>query len=233
MTETATAPAPGAPRRARSKTGQPPAPPAPRLPQVQRQRRLGLAGLAVVLTVGFGALSGALVLRSGDRESVVTVVNPVPAGAQVERGDLGLVDIAVDGIPTVPASQLPSLVGQYATVPLISGTVLSPIALSPEAIPGPGQAVVGLQLGGGQLPSDGLRSGDVLRVVRIPSGSGTDVAPDADPVIVDRAVVLQSSIDAVNGATSVSVLVDESEATTLTIAAARGEVAVARVEKAE
>ena len=232
MTDTATAPTP-APRRARGRAAGPSAPPVPRLPQVQRRRRLGLAGLAVVLTVGFGALSGALVLRSGDREAVVTVVNPVPAGAQIERGDLGVVDIAVDGLPTVPASRLPSLVGQFAVVPLISGTVLSPVALAEEALPGAGQAVVGLQLGGGQLPSDGLRSGDVLRVVRIPSGNGTDAAPDADLVLVQRAVVLQSSVDAVNGATSVSVLVDESEATALTVAAARGEVAVARVEKAE
>jgi len=198
---------------------------------VQRQRRLGLVGLAVVLTVGFGALSGALVLRSGDRESVVTVVNPVPAGAQITRGDLGLVDIAVDGITTVPAAQLASLVGQFATVPLISGTLLSPVALSAEALPGAGQAVVGLQLGGGQLPTDGLRSGDVLRIVRIPGVSGTDTTPDADPVLVARATVLSSRVDAVNGGTSVSVLVDEADATALTIAAARGEVAVARVEK--
>ena len=69
-------------------------------------------------------------------------------------------------------------------------------------------------------------------MVRIPSGNGTDAAPDADLVLVQRAEVLQSSVDAVNGATSVSVLVDESEATALTVAAARGEVAVARVEKA-
>lgn len=210
----------------------PQAAPAPRLPQVQRQRRLGLAALAVVLVVGFGALAGALVLRSGDRVQVVAVVRPVAGGTQVQRADLGVVDVAVEGIPTVPAAQLPQLVGRYAVVPLISGTLLSPVALTTESRPGPGQAVVGLQLAPGRLPADGLRSGDVLRLVRVPAdGQGPAGAP-ADPVLVARAVVLQSRADAVSGATAVSVLVDEGEATALTVSSARGEVAAARVQKA-
>lgn len=222
------------PRRKRA-AGAPaaPPPPAPRLPQVQRQRRLGMAAFATLLIVGFGALAGALVLRSGDRVSVVTVVQPVPAGAQLERADLGVTDVAVDGIPTVPAAQLASLVGQFATVPLISGTLLSPVAFSQEALPDRGQAVVGLQLAAGQLPSDGLRSGDVVRVVLVADNPSGAALAARSLVLVERARVLQTTSDAVNGGTAVTVLVDEAEATGLTIAAARGQVAVARVAKRE
>lgn len=222
-------------RRKRGAPQGPPAAPLPRLPQVQRQRRLGLAGLAVLLIVGFGALAGALVLRSGDRASVVSVVTPVPAGAQIQRSDLGLVDVAVDdAIPTVPAAQLQSLVGRYATVPLISGTLLSPVALSETSVPGQGQAVVGLTLTAGQLPTDGIRSGDVLRIVRIPATGDATVRDNGsvvDLVLVDRAKVLQSRADSVNGGTSVTVLVGADEATDLAVAAARKQVAVIRVQK--
>ncbi len=220
---------PTASRRGRGSAPAPPA--APRLPQPQRQRRLGLAALAVVLVVGFGALAGALVLRSGDRVSVVSVVRPVAGGVQIQRADLGVVDVAVEGIPTVPAAQLPSLVGRYAVVPLISGTILSPVATTDQARPGPGQAVVGLQLAPGRLPADGVRSGDVLRLVRI-AGDAQALEAGADPVVVPRATVIVADADGVSGATAVTVLVDEAQATALTVASARGEVAAARVEKA-
>lgn len=230
MTDTATTPA--VPRRRRG--GEPPVTaPAPRLPQVQRQRRLGLAALALVLVVGFGALAGALVLRSGDRTSVVTVVSPVAAGAQIERSDLGVTDVAVDGIPTVPASQLSSLVGQFAAVPLISGTLLSPVALTPDALPAVGDAVVGLQLSAGQLPAQGLRVGDVVRIVLLVDQAQQPALTAEQLVLVPRAQVVQTSTDAVNGGTGVSVVVDADQATTLTIAAARGQVAVALVSKQE
>ncbi len=200
---------------------------APRLPQVQRQRRIGLAALAVVLVVGFGALAGALVLRSGDRVAVVAVVHAVPAGGQVKAGDLGIVDVAVAGIPTVPATSLTALVGRYAAVPLISGTLLSPVSLTDQPKPGPGEAVVGLQLPVGRLPMDALHSGDVLRLVLVPR----DGAAAGASVLVQRATVLQSNRDAVNGGTAVSVLVPDTQATALTVASARGEVAAARVAK--
>lgn len=220
-------------RRKRSATaGVAAAPPTPRLPQVQRQRRLGLAALATLLIVGFGALAGALVLQSGDRVSVLSVARPVPAGAQVTQADLGITDVAVDGIPTVPAEQLNRLVGQFAAVPLIAGTLLSPVSLSEDSLPAPGEAVVGLQLAPGRLPADGMRSGDIVRVVRVPAAnSASSAQAKASAVLVERARVVRVAVDAVNGGTSLTVLVRETEASELTIAAARGEVAVARVSK--
>lgn len=229
MTDTVTA----QPRRKRAAASAPaPVAPAPRLPQVQRQRRLGLAALATLLIVGFGALAGAMVLRSGDRVSVVTVVRPVAAGAQVQAADLGVAEVAADGIGTVPAAARSSLIGQYAVVSLISGTLLSPAALTSEGLPRAGDAVVGLQLAPGRLPADGLRPGDALRVVRVAEENGSASTPAAvNPVLVSRATVLKVSADSVSGGTSVTVLVAESEANALTVAAARGQVAVARIAK--
>ena len=199
-------------------SGMVPPPPA----RLRRRPALIVASLALVLV---GALVSAWAYTSlGNTQEVVVARVDVAGGQIITADDLQVVRVGVDpSVKVVAANQAGSLVGQRAAVNLQAGQLLVPGSVTQQVFPEAGMSEVGLSLTAGQLPSEQLRVGDRVRVVSTPGAQG-DVNP-ATLVVFDGVVVAVSSRDA-NGATAVTVQVDQSVAAELAARAATGKVAV-------
>jgi len=189
-----------------------------RLPVAPRQRRPALAALAVLLILGGGLISAVLVLRSGQKEAVIVLKTDVAAGHVLERGDLVSAQVATGGVPSVPWSQLPEVVGSTAGADLRRGTLLNPRVVSKKRLPGPGQLSVGLALKPDQLPAEGLQAGDHVRVLYAPAGNAapnsaaSSFTPPPDGVLVKNAVVFNRSQQRSDGTVTLTLVVSESQA---------------------
>ncbi len=88
-----------------------------------KARLLLAVGLVLVC-----ALAGVMVAQRVDvRVPVLAAARAIGAGQTVTAADVMTVKVAVEaGVATVPASQLSTVVGQVAAVPLVAGTLLSP-----------------------------------------------------------------------------------------------------------
>ena len=89
--------------------------------------RLALGALIVVI----GVLINLAIYRSlDDKSSVLQLNRDVPAGQQISADDFRTVEIGADGaFRSVPSSDLNAVVGSYAKVRLIAGTLLAREAL--------------------------------------------------------------------------------------------------------
>ncbi|MGH8883124.1 MAG: hypothetical protein ACRD0P_38240, partial [Stackebrandtia sp.] len=100
--------------------------PAGRMPVTRRERRPALAALAVLLIIGGALVSGLLVIRSGDRMSVIAVAKPVAAGQRIPIDALREVQVSADsGVSTVPWAQRGGVARFYAKVGLVPGALLT------------------------------------------------------------------------------------------------------------
>ncbi len=152
-------------------------------------RRLGqwAASVLFVLVVVIGLV--ALFNAQSDRVEVLATTRPVAAGHLVEASDVHPVDVAgVDG--AIPAVDVDLVVGKRAATGLVEGQVLTSSALTDEAVPGPRQRLVALQLSQGRVPG-GLAAGDVVDVLAAPvdGDTGTRAQLQQPRVLAPRAVV--------------------------------------------
>jgi hypothetical protein len=93
------------------------------------------------------------------------------------------VKIAADGgFRAVPAGDLASVVGGYAKVRLVAGTLLAAESLQPDPLVAPGSAVVVVTVGSGELPV-GLRERSRVRLVLTSNTAGA-VADSVEGVTV-------------------------------------------------
>jgi hypothetical protein len=182
-----------------------------------RRRSPALVSLGVVLVV-IGALAGWQFVQSAtsaDRQ-VIAVYQDVPQGEQITADDLQVVGIVpVHGLLPIAASRMSSVVGQYAKVTLVPGTLLTDADLSTSNVVGPDDAVIGLELTANQRPQRTLRPGDHVMLVPIPAANGGGAADQADvPVmsILPATVVDVGHPDNQNTAV-VDVLVPKGDAT--------------------
>src|SRR6266508_4686936 len=181
--------APGTARPGRSSEGFGIAPAA-------RRTRPILAVVAVLLILVGGATGALGYLRAGSRTEVVAVARMVLPGHRLTEEDLRGVRVSADtGLVVIPASQAGRVVGKVATTTLLPGTLLSPQALAPTITPSAGEAIVGMDLAGAQLPlpADQLSPGAQVQLVRTPPREGSEPAvspdePDSSTVLVDRAL---------------------------------------------
>lgn len=175
-------------------------------PSPRRRTRIA-AGVALAAI----AIGGNLAVYSGlgSREPVLQVVRDVPAGQQLTADDLRDVEVAVDStVRTIPAGDAGGVIGQYARVRLVSGSLVVGEALQAEPLVSAGAAVVAIQVPDGALPI-GLRERSRVRLV-IPAPRAVD---DEAPVeVIGRVVGLPSAPQSVSGRLSLSVEVDESSA---------------------
>lgn len=200
----------------------------------RRQRRPALIVLALLLVLVSAALTAALFLRVGGRVAVLAVARPVPVGHPITDADLAEVRISPDpALHTIPAAGRDRVVGQVATVSLLPGALVTPETLTATAVPGPGQAVVGMALKPGQMPAEDLKSGDRVMLVRTPptgAGQATQPAEEASSnVLVERAQVFGARPAETGDSTVVSVVVRRSEAVTVARAQATGQVSLVLV----
>jgi len=206
-----------APTRIGRSAEQPPAGSPLRLGPAPRRRQPAVVVLGVVLMLLCGVVFGAVMLRVAGRVPVLVVSQPVPAGHAVTEQALGEARVAADpGVGTVPAAERATVVGLVATTSLLPGTLLNRAALTPTAVPGPGQVKVGVAVGPGQLPAEPLAAGDGVAVVLAGSsgaaGAGADPdvpAPPPGTVLVERAEVYGQASAEGSDVVIVSLLVDK------------------------
>ncbi|MDJ0342486.1 hypothetical protein QMK19_22390 [Streptomyces sp. H10-C2] len=208
-----------------------------RLPVAPRERKPALAALAVLLIL-VGALGATvLVMRAGNRISAIEVTQTVPAGEAIPASAIREVMVA-DGsdIKYVDWAAKDDLRNYRAATDLVGGTVLVKQMLSSaDSQLKAGTAVIGLSLKRGQFP-DGLRVGDAVAVYRV----GSDAAKSANSATGSGTTLLTSKakVKAVpggggdgisSGDSAYSIIVDQSDAGPLTLAASAGEVSLVLV----
>lgn len=160
-------------------------------PSPPRRKRPALAALAVLLIVGGAALAGLLALRLDSREPVLVLAQDVPAGTEITTDLLSTADVASSGLKLVPADQADQVLGTWTTVPLAQGQLLETSVLTTAQPLHSGLVQVGIPLVAGRAPS-GLRSGDVVRLVRIGDGNSA-------PQPIATGLILSTSSDESGG----------------------------------
>jgi hypothetical protein len=140
-------------------------------PLGRRRARMLIGALLSVMAIG-----GNLLLYSSmdSRIEVLQVMRDIPAGAQISLVDLRPVEVWL--APTVNAvrsDQAASLIGGYAKVRLVAGSLVVVEAVQAQPLVAPDAAVVSVQLSEGSVPI-GLRERSQILVV-IPPPPFTDV----------------------------------------------------------
>jgi hypothetical protein len=171
--------------------------------------------------------------RIDTRVPVLATAHAISAGQTVTAADVTTVKVTAAGVATVPASQLSTVVGRVAAVPLVAGTLLSPTQFSGPVWPGPGEAVIAVPVKPGRLPS-GLPAGAHVTVLVVPSGAPGGVtgtgSGQAGQSQVEKATATVVSVEAAadqSGTTVATLVLSTADATR--IAAASGDVALVRL----
>jgi len=178
-----------------------------------------------VALVAAGGLTAAWLATSADTSTPVVV-----AAAPVLRGQVltaeQLTTAQVSGLSpsaVTPSEQLPSLVGMTAVSDVPAGAPIPRSAVSDAAVPGPGEAVVGILLAPGQVPTVELKPGSGVRIVATPRSQ--DDPPPTSPTGT-AAVLVSTSTDESTGHTVVNVAVPAPQAANLAALAATGRAAL-------
>jgi hypothetical protein len=185
-------------------------------PSSRRRNRIA-AGVALAAL----AICGNVLVYASvdDTTPVVQVVVDVPAGTLITTDMLRTVEADVDSSVNVVAGEdLPSLVGQYAKVRLVSGSLVTSEAVQADPLVEPGNAVVAIQVKDGALPV-GLRERVPVQLVIPASPAQIGAEPGAQPLVIDGLVVaLPVTPTNSVGAQSLTVEVVSADAPTLAAA---------------
>jgi len=176
-----------------------------------RRRNRIAAGVAL----GAAAIGGNILVYSSlsEREPVVQVVRDVPAGERLRADMMRTVDADVDdSVNVVAGDRLDDLIGQYARVRLVSGSLMTAESVQAAPLVDPGNAVVAIRVPEGSLPV-GLRERVPVQLV-LPAAE-----PTGEPASVQGVVVaLPSQPDSVLGTLSLSVELAVADATVVAAA---------------
>jgi hypothetical protein len=167
------------------------------LPTRMSSRARGRLALGA-LVVAVGVLLNVAIYRGlNDKSPVLELNRDVPAGQQITVDDFRTVDIGTDGaFRSVPSSDLNVVVGSYAKVRLIAGTLLAREALQPGPLVAAGASVVAVTVPAGEVPA-GVRERSRVSVVM--------VASDRTSTAVDGLVVGLPAAAGSSGQVSVSI----------------------------
>jgi hypothetical protein len=191
-------------------------------PASRRRNRIA-AGVALAAI----AIGGNLYVYSAlnAAEPVVQAVRDVPAGEQITADMLRTVDADVDStVNVIAGDRLDSLVGSYAKVRLVAGSLVTVEALQPTPLVTAGTSVVAIQVADGSLPI-GLR--ERVPVLLVVPGDGSDASVVS---VAGRVVGLPTDTSSALGLQSLSVEVAAADAATI---AAAEDVRVVLVEPSE
>ncbi|MEV0650104.1 SAF domain-containing protein [Phytomonospora sp. NPDC050363] len=205
-------------------------------PRVVAQRRPRGKALALGVTVIIlGALVGGWVLIGFlNLTDVVAVAADVPAGTQLTQDHLTVVQVnPAPGLDIVEASTMDTIIGQYAAVTLVSGSLLVPAQITADQLVGVGQSQISIGLKAERVPSADLKPGDKITVVATPEdlpGTGEDPgngqAPTLAPPLKWNAVVTGTSHPEKSTLTIVFLAVAETDAPTIVALAAEGSISL-------
>lgn len=198
--------------------------PSPSLAPSRRRGRPWLVATGALMA-SVGALSVIwLVGAAGQREEVVVVRQDVAYGEALGADDLGIARISLDpGVSSVPATERDALVGSVAATTLVPGMLLSPGMVEAAGDPVAGQVLVPLPVPGDRMPAGGLRAGDRILAVEVPSAGEMPAGGAARST--PATVVRVGPVD-VDGVAVVDVTVAAADGPGLSVAAATGQVAL-------
>jgi hypothetical protein len=202
---------------------------APRLVR-QRHVRRGWVGIGVLLIV-LAALGSATLFRAiGPSQEYLALARDVPVGAQLTSADLRVVRLnSSPGLSPVPVHEVDQVIGAYAAVPLVSGTLLSMEQLTDQRVPAPGEQLVAIGLPRDRLPGRSVRPGDPVLLV---ATSGQAVDPDEQPRTFDARVHHVQEGSGRGGDLVVSLVVSERDGAVVASLAAAGRLTVVLVPEA-
>ena len=197
------------------------------------QRRPGYAVLGVALVLGLTALGTWLYANAGSKTPVVVVVSEVPVGHVIDRADVSTVAVAGD-LTAIAGQNVDSVVGQSAAVTLLPGMLLQRSMVAPAVGLDPQQSDVGVAVTSGQIPADGLKPGDTVRVLRLPETSSNreDRNPAAQELVSQARVFAVRTDPAQAGGTLLTLTVPASDASAVAAASGAEQVALVRVAQA-
>jgi hypothetical protein len=180
-------------------------------PASRRRSRIAAGvGLAAL------AIGGNLYLYSNldASEPVVQAVRDIAAGEQLSSDMFRIVDVEADStVNLVAGDRIGSLVGSYAKVRLVAGSLITAEALQATPLITPGTSVVAIRIADGSLPI-GLRERVPVQLVVTADradGAGTTS-------ITGRVVGLPSDTSSALGMQSLSVEVASADAATVAAA---------------
>ena len=178
------------------------------------------------------------VYSSADRQrSVLVVTHAIEQGQPVTAGDLGQVRANISGaVVPIPVADASQLIGRRAVATIPAGSLLVASDLTRAPPVAEGDAIVGLSLKPGQLPSEGVEAGDQVMVVQTGSpgtmaGSGESVsgsagvADGATGILIPQATVFETSAPSTQTAGGASELVSVEVSATLAAAVSTAAVA--------
>ncbi|MEU7802745.1 SAF domain-containing protein [Micromonospora arborensis] len=196
----------------------------------QRRWRPSLLWVGVALVV-VGALIGWKVLTAvGATDQYLAVGRTVDFGAVLTRDDLTTVRISSDpALQPIRASEVDTVLGKRAAMPLTAGTLLTQAQLTDRAMPGAGQQLVGLGLPQTRVPSARVKPGaKVLLVITAPATAiaAGDDKQSTEPPLNIPATVVDVRPGAKDGETQLNVSVAEREGPLVASRAAEGRIVV-------
>lgn len=188
------------------------------------RRRPAVLGIGVAL-VAAGGLTAAWLATAADTSTPVVV-----AAAPMLRGQVlteqQLTTARVSGLTpdaVTPASQLEALVGKTVVTDVPAGVPVPASAVTDSPLPKAGQAVVGILLAPGQVPTVELLPGARVRIVATPRSQEDPPTATADGT---AAVLVSTSADSVSGSTVANVAVPAPQAAAVAALAATGRAAL-------
>lgn len=195
-------------------------------PKARRRPRTWLIAGVIALIVAAGLFVGGRVSAPGPvaTRAILVTSTALPAGARLSAADLQAIQVTAGTVAAgaISPSAEGSVVGLVTASALPPGTIVRQSLLTQSgALPGPGQALVGVDLKPGQVPAGGLTAGERVLVLLLPqTSSGTPGTPRQ----LGTATVwdAQSTSDS----TTATVLVPETDVSQLTQYAAQGQVAL-------
>lgn len=193
------------------------------LPKVPRRYGQWLG--AVLFVVMAVLLAGWFWQQKSDRQEVLAVAHPVPAGAVLAANDLTIVDVA--GVRQgISSTDSDSVIGTTAAVGLVKDQILTRDMITSVPLPGPGDRVVGLQLDATRAPA-GLAPGATVLVLAVPPAGNPSTVKELDnpTVLAPKATVV--SADVIEGAgTRLTLVVPQAVSERVTEYVAAGRVAL-------
>ncbi|MBQ1076767.1 flagellar biosynthesis protein FlgA [Micromonospora sp. C31] len=200
------------------------------IPRVAPQRRWrpALVWLAVALVAAGGLIAAAVLRKVGTTAEYLAVSTTVEVGSVIDRSDLSTVRITVDpALKPIRASAADQVIGRFAAVALVPGTLLTQAQLTDTAVPGQGQQLVGLSLPQERLPAERVKPGaEVLLVVTADDGPVANQQQTAAPMSI-KATVVDVRAGAKEGTTLLNVAVAERDGPLVASRAAAGRIVVA------
>jgi len=160
----------------------------------KKKSRVPEIALGVLLVAGCALAALAWQTIADPSRTVLAVGTDVSRGEIITVNDLQTVQIASNDIINVIGSeQASTVVGQIAQVDLTAGTLLAPTMVADVVGIEADQALVGITINRGDLPSATLRTGSPVDVVVTPSNNGDDsfLTEAEGSVLIRNAVVAE------------------------------------------